>query len=181
MYILKKYFSIIVLAVPILSFAQDKNEELLEWNQNKKLVWADYKGKPDPSSDAAASTATYLGIEYYFKNNDFSYKITCYFSKDKSWGLAKTDYILGHEQGHFDIAEIFARKLNKKMKEYKFNRNTYRTELEKIYNDILDEKEKTQNQYDSETDYSRKKEQQADWLKKINKMLEELVSHSDYH
>ena len=45
----------------------------------------------------------------------------------------KTDYILKHEQGHFDIAEIFARKLNKKMSEYKFNKTTYKTDLKNIY------------------------------------------------
>src|SRR5690349_245804 len=91
-------------------FAQDKNEELITWSEKNKLTWADYKGKPQPNADAAASTATYLGIEYNFGNKGFDYKITCSFSKTRSWGLHKTDYILAHEQGHFDIAELFARR-----------------------------------------------------------------------
>jgi hypothetical protein len=66
------------------------------------------------------------------------------------------------------------------MKEYKLRRSTYKDDLEKIYNGILDEKEITQNLYDQETNYSRNKEQQAKWLKKIEKMLEELEDHSDY-
>ena len=180
MRIIKRYFSATLLAIPLLSSAQDKGEELLTWN-TKKLDWADYKGKPDPNSDAAASTATYLGIEYNVRSNDISFKITCYFSKNKSWGLAKTEHILSHEQGHFDIAEVFARKLNKKMSEYRVNKSTFRNDLEKIYNDILEEKEKTQNLYDRETNYSRNKEQQTKWLKKIEDMLEELEDYSDYH
>jgi hypothetical protein len=179
MLFLKKYFLCAVLLAPFFSEAQEKGEELLTWN-TKRLDWSDYKGKPDPNSDAAASTATYLGIEYNVKNENISYKVSCYFSKNKSWGLAKTEYILSHEQGHFDIAEVFARKLNKRMKEYKLRRNTYKDDLEKIYNSILDEKERTQNLYDQETNYSRNKEQQAKWLKKIEKMLEELEDHSDY-
>jgi hypothetical protein len=179
MHFLKKYFLCFVLVAPFLCGAQEKGEELLTWNI-KRLEWSDYKGKPDPNSDAAASTATYLGIEYNVKNENISYKVSCYFSKNKSWGLAKTEYILSHEQGHFDIAEVFARKLNKRMKEYKLRRNTYKDDLEKIYNSILDEKERTQNLYDQETNYSRNKEQQAKWLKKIEKMLEELEDHSDY-
>ena len=76
------------------------------------------------------------------------------FSRNRSWGLYKTDYILSHEQGHFDITEIFARQLNKRMSEYIFNKNTYQQDLQKIYNDIQREKETLQNQYDNETDYS---------------------------
>jgi hypothetical protein len=38
-----------------------------------------------------------------------------------------------------------------------------------------------QNQYDDETDYSRKKEKQAEWLNKILKMLEEYKSYADYN
>ncbi|MFI5132960.1 MAG: DUF922 domain-containing protein [Chitinophagales bacterium] len=178
---LKLYIWIVLLSFPFLSAAQDAKEELLDWNNGKKLVWTDYKGKVDPSSDAAASTATYLGIDYNISNGAVTYKITCRFSKDKSWGRYQSDYILSHEQGHFDITEIFARKLNKVMSDYKFNRSTYEHDLQKIYQDILDEKEKMQDQYDNETDYSRNKEKQAEWLKKIEKMLEELKDFVNYN
>ena len=99
-------------------------------------------------------------------------KFNAGFQKPRSWGRSKTDYILNHEQGHFDIAEIFARKLNKKMSEYQFNKTTYKNDLKNIYDGITTEKEVFQDQYDKETDHSRKKEQQAEWLKKIEKMLE---------
>lgn len=159
---------------------QDKNEGLINWNSVHRLTWNDYKGKPDPESGAAATTTSYLGIEYNFVNNNITYKISCLFSQGKSWGLHKTDHILGHEQGHFDITEIFARKLNKKTGEYKFNKNTYQQDLQKIYKDIIDEKETVQSQYDNETDYSRNKDKQAEWLKKIAKMLDDLKDYDDY-
>ena len=176
-----KYFSIVALFFPILAISQKIEEEVLRWSPTTKLEWADYKGNPDLKSDAAASTATNLGFEYIIRNNEFSYKITCFFSKDKSWGVVKTDYILSHEQGHFDIAEIHARKLNKKMADFKLNRNTYRTDLDKLYYDILEEKDVMQTNYDNETNYSRDKEKQAEWLKKIEKMLEELKNYAGYN
>ena len=166
--------------VPSSLFAQSKDEELLEWNASRKLTWNDYKASPDPESDAAASTTSYLAIEYNITSNSFGYKIQSRFSKSLSWGLHKTEYILSHEQGHFDIAEIFARKLNKKMSEYRFNKRTYQQDLNKIYNDILDEKEKLQNDYDKETNHSIKKEKQAEWLKKIEKMLEAYKEFDGY-
>ena len=176
----KNVFLVIFLAVANLSFAQSKDEELLDWNASRKLTWNDYKARPDPGSDAAASTTSYLAIEYNITSSSFGYKIQSRFSKTRSWGLHKTAYILGHEQGHFDIAEIFARKLNKKMSEYKFNKRTYQQDLNEIYNDILAEKEKIQNDYDKETNHSINKEKQAEWLKKIAKMLGEYDEYADY-
>ncbi len=162
------------------SFGQDKDEELISWNEGKKLTWADYKGKARTDTDAAASTATYLGIEYNFNNKGFGYKITCSFSKTKSWGLYKTDYILAHEQGHFDIAEIFARKLNRQMREYKFNKNNFKEDLKKIYLNITTEKETMQNEYDRETNHSIIKDKQTEWLRKIDQLLTEYKGFADY-
>ena len=177
-------FSHILLALvaPFITLAQDPkdpNEELLGWS-TKKLTWSDYKARPNPDSDAAASTTTYLGISYNISSSNFSYKIESKFSKTRSWGLHKTAYILAHEQGHFDIAEIFARKLHQKMTEYRFNRKTYEKDLRKIYQDILDEKEKMQNDYDGETNHSINREKQAEWLVRIAELLEELKPYSNY-
>jgi hypothetical protein len=175
-----KYFIFFLLVTPLIAIAQNNNDELIDWSLSRRLTWNDYKGKPEPESGAAATTTSYLGIEYDFKNNTVTYKIVCRFSKNKSWGLYKTDHILGHEQGHFDISEIFARKLNKETGEYKFNKTTYQRDLQKIYNNIMDEKEKFQTRYDNETDFSRDKEKQAEWLKKIKMMLDNLKDYSNY-
>lgn len=175
----KKYF-ILLTALPALSFAQDKDEELIKWSGSRSLTWSDYKASPNANSDAAASTTTYLGIEFNVDQNGLTWKIQCSFSKTKSWGRSKTDFILKHEQGHFDIAEIFARKLNKKMSEYKFNKDSYKTDLKNIYQGITKDKEAFQDLYDNETDHSRKKEEQSEWLKKIEKTLEELKEFSGY-
>lgn len=177
---MNKLLFFVFLFIPIFSFSQESDEELVYWTNAKKLNWNDYKGKVDPASTAAASTATYLGIEYIFNKNVLTYKITCSFSKDKSWGRHKSDHILAHEQGHFDIAEVFARKLNMKMKGYQFDKNSFKTDLKKIYQDIIDEKERTQNEYDEETNHSINKEKQTEWLKKIDKMLEEYKDFGNY-
>ncbi len=173
-----KYFLLFLL--PITASAQLPDEELLEWSSERKLSWSDYKGKPNPLSDAAASTTTYLSIEYNISSSSFGYKIKSRFSKNRSWGLHKSDYILSHEQGHFDIAEIFARKLHKKMSEYSFNKRTYQQDLKKIYEEVTDEKEQMQNDYDRETRHSINKEKQAEWLKKIERMLEDLKAYHNY-
>jgi hypothetical protein len=175
-----KLTSLLLLSLSLASFSQTNEEELISWTEGRKLTWADYKGNPKSGTDAVASTATYLGIEYNFNSKGFGYKITCNFSKTRSWGLHKTEYILAHEQGHFDIAEIFARKLNMKMSDYKFNKNKFKTELKKIYETITAEKEEMQNEYDRETNHSINKEKQSDWLKKIDQLLKEYKAFAGY-
>ncbi|MBI5857608.1 MAG: DUF922 domain-containing protein [Sphingobacteriales bacterium] len=175
-----KCILLILLLIPSALFAQSADEEMLEWNASKKLTWNDYQSKPEPQSDAAASTTTYLKIEYNISSNSFGYKINSWFSKTRSWGRYKTDFILLHEQGHFDIAEIFARKLNKRMSEYKFNWNTYNKDLKRIYDDIMHEKEEMQDEYDNETNHSINKEKQEEWLKKIEELLDGLKKYADY-
>lgn len=165
---------------PLCLLAQDSDEEVMRWDSNSRLTWADYKAKPEPGSDAAAITTTYLGIEYNFNRNGFSYRIHCKFSKNRSWGLHKTDYILSHEQGHFDIAEIYARKLHKEMSEYKFNNKTYQQDLKAIYDRLMKEKEATQARYDSETNHSINRTKQAEWLRKIQQELDEYVDYANY-
>lgn len=176
---MQSYTLSVLLIMAVSLTAQDTDEELIRWS-SKRLTWADYKGKPNPNSDAAASTTTYLMISYNIGNNNFSYRIESKFSKTRSWGLHKTAYILRHEQGHFDIAEVFARKLHKKMSEYSFNKKTYQKDLKKIYQDILDEKEELQNSYDRETNHSINKEKQEEWNRKIEKLLNEFKAYADY-
>ncbi len=177
---LLKFIITALCLLPVGLFGQSSSTDDLVWNASRKLTWADYKAKPDPESDAAASTTTLLTIEYNISNTSFSYKIKSHFSKNRSWGRHKDAYILSHEQCHFDIAEIFARKLHREMSEYRFNTKTYQKELKKIYEKVTDEKEDLQNEYDRETRHSINREKQAEWLRKIERMLIEYEGYSNY-
>lgn len=177
---MKKIISSLLLLVPVFLLAQSNKDDLIHWKERQKLTWSDYQGKPDPDAGAAASTATYLSVEYNFRDGNLGYVITCSFSRSKSWGLHKNDYILTHEQGHFDIAEIFARQLYKKLKAYTFDKRSYQTDLRKIYEDITKAKENMQNEYDRETNHSINKEKQAEWLEKIRQELKDLEAFAGY-
>lgn len=174
---MKKFLIALCFLLPFLAFGQ--KEQFIPWSE-KRLTWNDYLAEPSDLSDAAAITSTALGFEYHIRNNMPTYKITCSFSKTRSWGKYKTDYILKHEQGHFDITEIYARKLAKALDEYKFNPKKYQQDLNKIYGDVMKEKEEFQNEYDDNTDYSRKKGKQSEWLERIATLLADLGDYRDY-
>jgi predicted secreted Zn-dependent protease len=94
--------------------------------------------------------------------------------------LIKTPYILAHEQAHFDITEIFARKLHKALMEYDFDQSTYKRDINSIYQRVVAEKEAFQAAYDKETDHSRNKRIQYEWLDQIDAILVDTEPYADY-
>jgi predicted secreted Zn-dependent protease len=154
---------------------------LIEWNPERRLTWKDFKAQPDKNSTNAALTSSSINIEFGYNNSGLKYNIKCRFDQNLSWGRIKNDYILAHEQGHFDIAEIHARKLHKALKAYKFQSRTVSKDVNKIYETIMHEHHAFQGQYDQETNYSRNPAQQNAWYTKIEETLKALEEYSNYH
>jgi Bacterial protein of unknown function (DUF922) len=156
------------------------DDDYIPWVPSYRLTWDDFLCAPQHNSDAVASTSTALGIAYQIKGGKLTYQITCRFSKHKSWGLVKTPYILAHEQGHFDITEIFARKLYQTLLNYHLNRATFPNDINTIYDTIVQAKEAFQAAYDGQTDHSRNKRKQDEWLERINNLLEDTQPYANY-
>jgi len=173
--------SAVILVIFLLSFTTQKDDSSIPWSAERRLTWSDFKSAPDENTSNAALTSSKITFKYsYDGDKGFTYAIGCLFEKNSSWGRVKTDYILAHEQGHFDIAEIYARKLNKMVKAYKFNAAKAQKELPALYQKIMDELAAAQNTYDKDTDFSRDKEEQAAWSEKINRDLFKLSDFAAY-
>jgi hypothetical protein len=154
---------------PDKTFAQDT----IYWKPNITLKWGDFQEIPDSNSKYAAITRA--GIKYHLSasNDSFNVEVSCFFLKSKSWSKSKTNEILLiHEQGHFDIAELFTRKLRKAFTEYKFNAPTVVKDIDNIF--LLNKKERAEMNilYDIETNYSQNLQKQVLWNKKIIVELE---------
>lgn len=153
---------------------------LIDWSATRKLTWNDFLGRPDHSNNNAALTSSNINFSFGYGSAGFRYSISCRFDKRKSWVRLRTDYVLAHEQGHFDIAEIYARKLNKALKEYRYREATVSRDLNILYDRLVKEHHEMQARYDRETNHSRNKTQQALWLKKIASQLKQLQPYADY-
>jgi hypothetical protein len=173
-------FSLFFFVTPLV-FTPVENKEYIDWQKNRQLTWDDFKAPVNKNSSAAASTATHISANFSKKNNVVSFTIACQFSKHESWAVSKTPYILSHEQGHFDIAEIYTRKLYKALthhvKTFPGNING----LDIIYQNIMDQKDSFQKLYDLETRHSIDKIKQEEWLQKIARTLNELEEFSNYN
>jgi hypothetical protein len=172
---------LLLLAFPFFSFfTTPKIADTIPWSAERRLGWEDFRGKPDNNSTNAALTSSGIEFGYNYGEKGFGYTINCMFEKNKSWGRLKTEYILSHEQGHFDISEIHARKLNKALKSYRVNPSTLSKDVQSIYQQIMKEQTEMQSEYDEVSDHSRNKQQQAIWLKRINTQLEQLKDYAGY-
>ncbi|OQP67775.1 DUF922 domain-containing protein [Niastella populi] len=171
----KVLFSLLLTCVTVI-----QTNNLIPWSASRKLSWSDFTGSPDPRSTNAALTSSNINIEFGYDEEGFQYSIKCSFDKNRSWVRIKNNEVLAHEQGHFDIAEIYARKLNKLMKAYRFNAKTAGTDINQLYENAMKQHRLVQQQYDQETDYSRNKSKQQEWLKKIEADLKSLELFANY-
>lgn len=155
-------------------------DEIVLWNKSGRLTWSDFQGAPPSNSGSAALTSSGVTLEYSANGQAVTYKIGCHFDKDRSWGRVKNPLILAHEQGHFDISEIYARRLYKALMHYRYRPATASNDINKIYQSVMQDLQQRQNGYDAQTDHSRNMRVQKEWLISIEEELKELDAYADY-
>ncbi len=171
---MSKLFTIFLFLV----FAKNGYVERFSYSEKNKLEWSDFRGKPKNNSDFDASVNT--GITYQWSYSKGSGQIELKFEVDSfcypslSWVKKEqmTPYLLSHEQLHFDISELHARIMRKRLKEYKPDKHkNIRKDLNKMYNLVERMRLIMQEQYDIETGHSENKISQKEWEKKIEKLM----------
>lgn len=181
-------------------FAQDNR---VYWKDHPTLSWDDFQGTPpaDPGPEAAYAFTAFSDFSLTpkiseIKETDTGWEATvqtdsvtggdAYFDKSKSWVVPdqKTDDLLRHEQGHFDIAEAASRSLKNTLSSLKGKEsgstkeealNKALADLQakaiKTRNEHLSWMQNTNNNYDDETEHGTNKEKQDEWSKKIARWL----------
>jgi len=131
-------------------------------------------------SGRAAMSATHRTIDYsYLNDTALSATVKTIFLKQDSWvssELTDSTYVLNHEQGHFNIAEIHSRKLKKELKifeneNYQKNYTIIKSKMSQLILDATNNERYMQDLYDMETEHSQNREKQKEWDEKIQKMI----------
>lgn len=152
------------------------------WNKDSLLRWDDFQGKIPATVATAAMTYTTIGLNTFdYTTTSYNVSIKAMFVKNKSWVQIKktTDYLLKHEQLHFDIAELFARKLRKGLIEGKFTGSQLSNQVTAMFKNYNSKLEAYQAKYDKETNHSRITEKQEQWESTVPKELLKLDSYTD--
>ncbi len=172
---MKHIFTILLLFAWSKSFAQISSDTI-HWSTSFKLTWGDFTGSIDSNvnKNIGSVCKAFIHCDYHLDDNEvFHYNVVCYFKKSGSWVIQKfaTLYLLKHEQGHFDITEIFSCELKESLKSYSNRKIKSEKEVKKIIQKNADALNKFQILYDKETTHSLDSVNQARWDKKIYFLL----------
>lgn len=149
------------------------------WQPMRRLRPADFKASVVNRPFAAATSSS---IRYYYAGRPFQRTVQlhietvfdCRNSYFKS--TRDTTSILAHEQGHFDITELYARRLAQTLQTQAPDTKTVQANGEAILHNVMTEAQTLQDQYDTEV-YADPTKQPA-WLARIAQQLTELQPYA---
>lgn len=172
-----KFLFFIFFLLQLSVVGQNNKLETIKWSSHK-LGWENFKGNPTPEQEqyvASSRTGVTFSWKYTTKETsiDLIFEVVANFYPENSWVISseKTPALLAHEQLHFDISELHARKLLKAFNSYIPMRNI-RRDLNGIYKKTELERIQMQRQYDLETNHGLNEKAQEKWQVKISKELE---------
>lgn len=165
-----------LLIIVFVFFSSENDPEKMSWNENSKLTWEDFQGEPKLNSGYVASTNSGISFSYSFSIDDeklsYDYKVSSFFYPESSWYIASKvdENILNHEQTHFDISELHARILRKKIDTFVFTKNI-KKEIERIYAENEEDRVAMQHLFDKESDHSKNYENEQKWETYVKKEI----------
>jgi|TARA_B110000908_G_scaffold111516_1_gene130830 hypothetical protein len=158
----------IILVLWVYFFSPSMGEEKIEWTEGYKLQWTDFKAKTALGTGFVASTSSGIAYSYSFRDvngkKNSKINVFCNFYPQKSWYVKNdaSNYILKHEQTHFDISELYKRIFKKRIDATQFS-DDMKKELEVLFYQTEDERVAMQRKFDSEADHSKNKKKELEW------------------
>lgn len=156
--------------------------------QRKKLTVQDYKGVINENEDYLARTYTTVSVQYHSpvvcsqKEKVRVMVETSVSVSNKSWMKVyrirtkeTLNELLSHEQGHYDISEVFATDLKTTLSGLCFDKVSYKKSADSVFQSKNRYYDGLQRQYDTETDHMRNKDMQLKWKRRIALMIENVM------
>lgn len=176
------YFSLLAIGLA----AQDSTRPII-WS-NTKLSWLNFREKItyDKYPYQLAKTRWQLDViiddtSDLKSSNKINLKIVALFIPEHSWVRnlkpnVATPGILQHEQTHFDLVELYARKLREKLSTAKLTIKNYNKEVARMKNKVLRKLHAAQSSYDNEVKGMVDDIEQTKWTTKTNNEIVELAN-----
>jgi hypothetical protein len=164
------------------------NCECLKWNENISFDWNFYR-KIDAPEDTFPSARSACKIEFTITKDvltrSYLIKIYCCLDTCNSWVVRNITYnqvLLSHEKGHFDIQEIFSRKLRNDISRLNSNglqENEVHKKMDSLFTINQNQLDLYNTNYDLETNYSMDQSKQKEWNIEIHAQLNTSSNYRD--
>ncbi len=137
----------------------------LAWDPGYQLTWFDFQAEPrEDWPHIAAITTSSILYKYHCAEGKLNYEVEAIFRKSESWVRpeARTPPYLKHEQLHFDITELYARKIRAELSRYDFKcgeEDIFESHMRRM----LDQWQREEVSYDMDTSFSQDEDRQHVW------------------
>jgi len=169
--------------------AQEANEAVpagaLTWSTDRPLGWRDFRARPPAGHAEAAVTATGVVWGFHCAGDVFTFQMTATFIPDRSWVDPSVSIQLGggmgvlrHEQTHFDLTEVYARRMRQSFSTLSRPCDRATDELTQMGDRFVREESSTQIRYDQETANGRAGTAQARWERDVKSWLDGLAAYA---
>lgn len=148
------------------------------WSAARRLRWSDFRGQPPSRGEEGAKTAYALFYAWKCRGEAFEFRVIAAFRPRLSWvkavivhDSAQSRSALGHEQTHFDLTEMHARKMRQYFNALPDACRKTDQELTAVARRLLQEEKEEQQRYDAQTEHGLHAAQQATWSRDVAKRL----------
>ena len=178
----------VTLAADAVAAAQDPPaaEEIIVWSAARKLDWKDFKHTPPTGTLGGALSAISHDYAAGCRDQALQVRVRTIFMPRQSWvtyriassGLASRVGLV-HEQIHFDLAEVYARRIRKMFRELRNPCPRSDAELMGMAERVIQDHWAVQRRYDLETENGQVERRQNDWERKIASELNALAEYAE--
>ena len=155
---------------------QEGRKENIEWSKDRPLKWQDFPfiTLKTPGKELALTSVKH-SVTGRMNNGSPEFEVKVIFVAQDSWTTDTTNMrLLAHEQLHFDIGELFRRKIEQKVRRLRNTgekqRAIYRYAIRKLLSDFRN----FSAEYDEDTDHGVNHAEQLEWERKVWEELNRL-------
>ncbi len=168
--------------------------QYLPWSSTRPLSWSDFRGVAPADAEhrrqaaevhtrltlAGEVQATSAAGRWSARLSPGVLQVTALLDRSRSWALAhrRDSALLAHEQLHFDITEVYARLLRDKALTLvgqgttaQAAKDALQRDLRVLVDEISRRHERTQRDYDAETNHGLNRDAQDAWAQKVRSWL----------
>lgn len=165
------------------NYLQVDTTKYIIWDENRPLTWDDYPEIGSNSSpefnDNNALTAVTHSVRGGIEKGKPNFEVYVLFKIKDSWTTSREDVqLFAHEKLHFDIAELYGRKLRKQIAALGSQKVLDLSEYRRKIKFLLDEFKIKSIDYDGETGHGSLIEKQREWQSFVSSELQRLHKYN---
>jgi uncharacterized protein DUF922 len=148
------------------------------WSAARPLTWSDFQGPPPTEGMEGAKTSYALYSAWKCRGEAFEFRVLAAFRPRRSWvkpavlnDSVQRRSVLGHEQTHFDLGELHARRMRQVFGDLAGPCRKTDAELSALAQRFAQAEQAEQRRYDAETNHGLLAAQQAAWSMQTRRRL----------